>query len=267
MSLNGNEANRPDGADIGVPVRRRIMVDVETMGTCPRAALVALGAVVFSADGVCEAEGFYRRIDLASALAAGLVADGDTIRWWMRQSDEARDEVARMPGDELSYVLYEFGKWLADNGGVEPEIWGNGAASDPVWVQSAFGVCGFEVPWKHWQVRCFRTFRELMGWPRTQNDHHALRDAINQARMAAEMLALSWRSMEMVKAMEAERQQQGLQLIREEMRFADPACPRCGGAGTVEAGEGVEACDCWRRPERAESALPDGFWYRDASAG
>ncbi len=248
---------------VASPVRRRVMVDVETMGTGPRAALVAIGAVVFSADGVCEADGFYRRIDLASSMAAGLVVDADTVRWWMRQCDEARDEVARMPGDDLVMVLYEFCQWLAEHGGVEPEIWGNGAASDPVWVQSAFeACCCFKVPWRHWQVRCFRTFRELMGWPRPRNGHHALRDAIGQARMAAEMLKASQRSMELVRAMEAKAKEGrcGLQLIRDEMRFADPGCSRCGGAGTVEGCEGVEACECWRRPETAESALPAGFW-------
>jgi hypothetical protein len=69
---------------------RDLMLDLETMGTSPNAAIVAIGAVKFD-PGTGELGGrFYQVVDLASSVAAGCVIDPDTVLWWMRQSPEAR---------------------------------------------------------------------------------------------------------------------------------------------------------------------------------
>ena len=220
-----------------------IMIDLETMGTGPRAAIVAVGAVRFGAAGL--GEWFYRRVDLSSAMASGLEVDAETIRWWMRQGDAARDEVASMPGDDISTVLYELGRWMVREG-AEPWIWGNGAVSDPVWLASAYGACGFAVPWKHWQARCFRTLKAAMPWVSAPEArvmlngdvvaevrHHALQDAVRQARHAVMLLgelervrppAVEWGAVESHEA----------------------PCPGCGDTGTAADEEGLPVpCGCW----------------------
>lgn len=233
---------------------RRIMIDLETMGTGPRAAIVAVGAVMFSLSGLGRT--FYRRVDLASAMACGLVVDAETIRWWLRQGEAARDEVARLPGGDLAEVLYDLEQWMTDDGDRGPEaplepvgpvaleVWGNGAVSDPVWLASAYEACGFEVPWRHYQVRCFRTLRELLPWVprprRPETAHHALQDAEYQATYAGALLrelermwppavAVSWGAV---------------------AESHEAPCAHCGDTGTAAEPDGAGGwrptpCGCW----------------------
>jgi DNA polymerase III epsilon subunit-like protein len=44
-----------------------VMLDLETMGNGPRAAIVAIGAVEFDPDTGTVGERFYRAVDLATA--------------------------------------------------------------------------------------------------------------------------------------------------------------------------------------------------------
>jgi len=66
----------------------RIMVDIETLGTDPGAAIVSIGAVRFSttndAAGAIEAE-FFESVALESCDAYGLDIDGSTVEWWLGQ--------------------------------------------------------------------------------------------------------------------------------------------------------------------------------------
>lgn len=212
----------------------RIMIDLETMSTAPNAAIVAVGAVRFGvSSGVGES--FYRRVDLASSMAAGLIADADTIRWWMRQSDAARDEVATLPGGDLSEVLYELEAWIRRDD--DPEIWGNGSASDAVWLESAFRGCGFDVPWRHWQVRCFRTVKALLPWvpspKKPEVGHHALHDAVCQAHHAVAVL----REMERMRP---------VAVLWPAVEPHETPCVACGDTGTAEDDEGRPTpCGCW----------------------
>lgn len=167
---------RPLTLDATAP---HVMLDIETMGQRPGAAIVALGAVRFSAAGI-EAE-FYERIDLASCIGCGLVIEPATVLWWMRQSDEARAELAG-PGLPLEAALDRFIRWL---GGSEVRVWGNGAGFDCALVAEAYARIGRPVPWKFWNERCYRTIKA--DWPqvpmrREGTHHHALDDARDQAR-------------------------------------------------------------------------------------
>jgi len=220
-------------------MKQRIMIDLETMATCPRAAIVSVGAVEFG-EGRITRE-FYRRVDLGSCAAAGLVIEADTLRWWLRQDEEARRELTRewdakeRADGNIGKVLYDLGEWLDVD--AETEIWSNGAAADAVWLQEAYGACfGREtVPWRHWQVRCFRTLKELsrgceegIVLPPRVAHHHALADARYQALHAIQLLGL------------APAPGRGGPL--------DPDviyCEACGDTGTVERECGVVACGCW----------------------
>lgn len=60
-----------------------IMLDLETLGTCPGSVILQIGAVRSN-------NGLERTITIDSCLRAGLTVDGDTIGWWLRQSEAAR---------------------------------------------------------------------------------------------------------------------------------------------------------------------------------
>ena len=64
------------------------MLDLETMGKGPSAAIVTIGAVFFDPmTGELGAE-FEAHIDLRDSARFGEI-DPDTVLWWLGQSDEA----------------------------------------------------------------------------------------------------------------------------------------------------------------------------------
>lgn len=168
------------------------MLDLETLGTGPNAAIIAIGACQF--DETTLGREFYRIVDLASAMDAGGVVDASTILWWMKQSDEARGELLRK-GTDIYDALQSFRAWILDlspDGDVE--IWGNGATFDNVILRSAYTRLKMSAPWSYRGDRCFRTVRaeappvDTSGWGGTA--HNALDDARFQARYLQEV----WRA-------------------------------------------------------------------------
>jgi len=164
-----------------------IMLDLETMGKGPDAAIVAIGAVEFDLENGELGREFYRRVCMESAVADGGVIDPNVVIWWMRQSDEARAEIS---GDApvISDVLIEFRAWL-DSIGQNLYIWGNGSDFDNVILRQAYRRANMDVPWAYWNNRCYRTAvspmlssikintAETLG-----TKHNALDDAKKQAQ-------------------------------------------------------------------------------------
>jgi exodeoxyribonuclease VIII len=160
-----------------------IMLDLETMGTGPDAAIVAIGAVEFS-DYERRGDHFYALIDLASSVAAGGIMDPSTVRWWMQQSDHARADITGKNPLNIYMALRRFAEFAASHGS-EVRIWGNGAAFDNVILRQAYIRAGIEPPWKYSNDRCYRTVaatRKDIPIIRTGTHHNALDDAISQAR-------------------------------------------------------------------------------------
>lgn len=163
-----------------------VMVDLETLGTSNNSVILTLGAARFTKDAVLDT--FYRRIDPHSCLAAGLVMDLDTIRWWMSQSDDAR-AAAFAKGEMLPDVLNAFTSWYQQGAC----LWGNGATFDNVLLASAYKACNLKTPWPYWGDRCYRTLKNL--YPQVTADkfegvqHNALDDAVHQAKHVIKIMA------------------------------------------------------------------------------
>ena len=166
-----------------------VMLDLETMGKGPEAAIVAIGAVAFDIEtAAISPRGFYVRVDLKSAVEAGGVMDPDTVIWWLQQSEAARAEITRDDIERRLIVnaLLDFRHWLKTEAcGEDSRIWGNGAAFDNVILRRAYQRLPLAVPWSHWNDRCYRTIKGLYGRDikieRTGVHHHALSDAEAQA--------------------------------------------------------------------------------------
>ena len=144
-----------------------VMLDLETMGKGPEAAIVAIGAVAFDIEtAAISPRGFYVRVDLKSAVEAGGVMDPDTVIWWLQQSEAARAEITRDDIERRLIVnaLLDFSHWLkTEAGGEDSRIWGNGAAFDNVILRRAYQRLPLAVPWSHWNDRCYRTIKGLYG--------------------------------------------------------------------------------------------------------
>lgn len=182
--------------------RIHVMVDIETMATGTDAALASLGAVAFTplqpgTPGVI----FERSIDLDSCVKAGLALDADTILWWMKQSDSAREAVCRMPRVALGTALTSFAAWYRNLPANFPSgmhvagqgicVWGCGAAFDNAILRTAFAKAGGTLPWTRKEDRCYRTLRELypeVPLPERAAEHEALADAVFQAEHLGRIL-------------------------------------------------------------------------------
>lgn len=162
-----------------------IMLDLETMGTSPDAAIVAIGAVAFDANGGEIGPCFYETIDLASSTALGAVIDAATVKWWLRQSDAARRPISD-GGISLVAALEMFRIWVGDV--AEPAavcVWGNGADFDNVILRRAYDREGIPQAWGKYGNRCYRTAKSLrpdIKLQRIGTHHNAADDAESQAR-------------------------------------------------------------------------------------
>lgn len=171
-----------------------LMIDLETMGTRFDAPIIAVGAVFFTPETGELGGKFYGGVDIADACKYGKPS-GDTIRWWLQQSDPARAAVVKSK-HPLPFVLGRFRDFCAKQCDRKSlKVWGNGATFDISILDYAFPRVFNEVsPWEFWNVRDCRTIRELAGDRITigkvsGTEHHALDDALHQARWTSD----AWR--------------------------------------------------------------------------
>lgn len=162
---------------------KQIMVDLETLGTTADSAIVSVGAVRFDLETGETHDGFYQVISLDSNLSAGRYISPDTLSWWMQQEPEAR-AIFSAPSEPLHDVLENFARWIHSPDSI---MWSNGADFDLPMLAHAYTHAGISLPWKYWNSRCFRTYKNLPGAKQTKTPkqgvkHNALADAYNQAQ-------------------------------------------------------------------------------------
>lgn len=157
-----------------------IMVDIETLGTRPGSAIVAIGAVRFHPkDSDHLYDEFYATINLDQPPMS---VDSDTIKWWLRQSDAARlATFADNPTHTLGDALAALARFYRP----QEEVWAHGSAFDVVLLEEAYRRYGIPIPWHHRDIRDTRTIYALR--PDIQPlfegmKHNALDDAKHQAR-------------------------------------------------------------------------------------
>jgi len=173
MTGGGQATDAPD----------RVMLDIETLGAAPGAAILSIGAVTFGLDGIGRE--FYYSISLQSCEDAGLAIDAGTLDWWLQQDDGAREVLTG--GIDLDDALRNFALFSAD----ADEIWAYSPSFDCAILSHAYDATDYDVPWTYQQERDCRTLAALSVWPDIEQDgteHDALDDARYQARQTAAAL-------------------------------------------------------------------------------
>lgn len=175
-----------------------IMLDLETMGTNPDSAVVAIGACEFSyPDGIGRK--FYAVIDPGEAGKIGSI-DGNTFAWWCTQSAEAR----KIFGDKSAWqspkvAAMNFGMWCDQGIDIRHrKMWGNGSDFDNVLLTHMYKQVGLPRPWRYNMSRCFRTLKDGFTsdhlntlWEKHSvglTHHNALDDAVRQALIAIDLM-------------------------------------------------------------------------------
>lgn len=174
-----------------------IMLDLETLGTRPGCKILSIGAKVFDVERTNFNSALYIRAN--PDLQAKLHTEVATEDWWAKQDPEVRAEA--FGGTEYLHVaLTEFVDWISylkeKLNCKKIRIWCKGASFDAPIMEAAMESYCVPVPWKFWEVYCFRTLYDLgmsLGIEPDVFDgdkHNALHDAINQAAHAEKILMM-----------------------------------------------------------------------------
>ena len=159
-----------------------VMVDLETMGNGPDAAICSIGAVKFDPDGSPDDDKeFYAHVDLQSSQQCGGSIDAATVMWWLGQSAQATTAITRQDDAvPIGLALLNFGLFY----GVSDGVWAAPAVFDIPILESAMRRMqpdrhSSTVPWTIRQIHCWSTVRRLLKIPKAPNTeaHHALADA------------------------------------------------------------------------------------------
>lgn len=153
------------------------MIDCETLGLSMNAAVASIGLVRFSpASGFQKYETLKTNsmrvtLNLADVLKDGFEIDADTLKWWFKQGAEAQASTFGRT-DEVHPALAcglirEFLR-------PDDKIWSNGANFDAPLITGYFDRYNLALPWKYYNVRCYRTVMKLA------NAHHLNTEVKNQ---------------------------------------------------------------------------------------
>lgn len=177
-----------------------IMVDLETMDNVPSAAIVAIGAVQCDLTTGEIGSSFYRVVDLKGQDKLNMTINSETLYWWLKQSDGARQALLVESKILLTTMCETLTKWICSLG-EKPEhirMWGNGASFDNAIIRYAYRQCEQDLPVEFWNDRDMRTIvgfypKQLQEkWRRNtirRGDHHnALDDAKHQVRYCSDIL-------------------------------------------------------------------------------
>jgi hypothetical protein len=161
------------------------MLDLETWGKYPGCNLRSIGAVAFEPliGTIYDKTGFY----LATTEHPSLNSDPDTVAWWAKQSTAAQGAFENpLP---LEMALYMLSDWVTK---IKPSrVWANSPEFDLSIINHCYQALGIKSPFIYWTHRDVRTINDISGVDpkkfRSQGiAHHALDDAIAQARMVCE---------------------------------------------------------------------------------
>jgi len=168
-----------------------IMIDLETMGRNPDAAVIQIGACVFDRNtGETGAE-FLLNVDLQSCIDIGCSITGDTVYWWMQQSEDARSIVSKpgLPVKDVLNKLVEFVKAVPDH-----RIWSHEGFDFPI-LKTLFAKSGIKEPWRYSAGRGIRAVVDLSGIDyktslRAGVAHTALDDCKHQVTYLCKAIAI-----------------------------------------------------------------------------
>lgn len=136
-----------------------VMLDLETLASSPNAAIIQVCATMF--DPVKEEVGPSLVLDVSPARSAEI--DLETIIWWMdpNKAEAARRVFLQPRGRETEIsAVTKLTTFLQDHSDTDRLIvWGNGANFDPVLLECLYRRTGIRVPWKFYNVHCFRTVK------------------------------------------------------------------------------------------------------------
>ncbi len=172
---------------------RHAMIDIETLGTSPRAAVFQIGIMAFNPlDRTVPTLTKMWDVDVLSSIFAGGEVDPQTCRWWQKQ---AAAPEACGPGRKQFHIaraIKELGEFYTEQGCTG--VWANSPSFDCVILGEAAKSVRQELPWRYrdqWDVRTFRGIAKVFDFKhdRAPAGHYVIQDCVDQVREVWELFA------------------------------------------------------------------------------
>lgn len=183
---------------------KHIMIDIETLGTQPGCAVVAIGAVWFDLEDNGwrpKHKGYYAEVLLEDAMKHGQASAG-TLAFWMKQDDNARkfltNDVGKVSLKTALQGLDGFiGHQSEDKDRRDVYVWGNCNKFDLGNLEAMYDALNLPYPWNYGRGQNVRTVvwlaQQFFGCDKPdmkagRTAHNALDDAIHQAEYITQMV-------------------------------------------------------------------------------
>ena len=166
-----------------------IMIDIETLGNVRGCVVTQIGLAAFCrGSDTASMPRFRVNLDIDAQVSAGFTLSGDTVKWWMRQSDAARmswaSEEASMAAKLPSEAMQAVKDWINAHGAKGFLVWANSPSFDCVILDALWERTRVRKPWAYWQEADCRTLKLIapgVKKPEPEVDHDASSDAAAQA--------------------------------------------------------------------------------------
>ena len=181
----------------------RMMLDVETMSTHEsRALILSVGVVLFDLklEGPVIHYEDHWVLNSNEQLVRGRQVSRETQKWWMQQSEAAKEPWVVMQQNRVTHVLEQIQqryqmRWSRPPDAVPPtpcqEVWANGTLFDIGNMNELYADFGMSPPWKYNEVRDMRTLVRVNPQHQSPTSemeremsqrilHHPLADCRNQ---------------------------------------------------------------------------------------
>jgi len=161
-----------------------VMVDIETLGAGPDAAIFEIAAMVANTKG--DSDTFIKRVSVLDEIVHGFSIDKTTVEFWQEHNELIHHATGICP-NRTGEALVAFSRFLK---GIEREylIWANGASFDLAILRNHYQKLGIPLPWDYWQEMDYRTLKKMFGneisWqkPDDKNVHFAIYDTEYQIK-------------------------------------------------------------------------------------
>lgn len=169
---------------------RHLMIDIETMDSGPEAAVIAIGARIFTLDG--PSKGFETFIDTTKAAQIGTMST-ETMAWWGKQPSYDQAFSGKLEPADAFHRFAEFCKEQKAE-----YVWANSPSFDCVIMRHLAKQVALKFPFHYRAERDCRTLfalgramevdcKDLWGNP-DRRAHLPLDDATTQAEVAVRIL-------------------------------------------------------------------------------
>ena len=161
-----------------------IVIDIETLSTDKRTAIIEIGAVL--AMGT-ESDKLSLAVKPSSFSGKPYDIDVETISWHEKIHTGYLERM-EAEGDDIETAMQKFCDWIrpyAEN--FEVHMWSQGKDFDFPILEYALRTCGHKLPWAYSRVHCLRDLVWLNPVTRLKNrpdelpQHEALSDAMYEA--------------------------------------------------------------------------------------